>query len=137
MTNIILGIGVVVFIIYTAYFIVWVRGIMRMNTMIDGFINRTEGNINATLVELKGTLENTRKITGDVGVVMDEIRQISHTVASVDKGLKDVYGYVRDGLGPATGANLAGLKAGIKTGVVTLVKNLREKEDHHERGNRK
>ncbi len=128
MTNIILSIGVLVFIIYTAYFVVWVRSIMRMNTMIDGFINRTEGNINATLIELKATLENTRKITGDVGVVTDEIRQVSRTVASVDKGLKDVYGYVRDGLGPAAGANLAGLKAGIKTGVITLVKNLREKE---------
>ena len=128
MIEIILGIGVAAFLIYAAYFIVWVRSMMRMNAMIDGFINRTEGNINATLIELKATLENTRKITGDVGDVMDEVRQISRTVASVDKGLKNLYGYVRDGLGPATGANLAGLKAGIKTGVITLVKNLREKE---------
>ena len=128
MIEIILGIGVAAFLIYAAYFIVWVRSMMRMNAMIDGFINRTEGNINATLIELKATLENTRKITGDVGAVTEEVRQISHTVASVDKGLQSLYGYVRGGLGPAAEANLAGLKAGIKTGVVTLVKNLREKE---------
>jgi uncharacterized protein YoxC len=128
MVEIILGIGVAAFLIYAAYFIVWVRSMMRMNALIDGFINRTEGNINATLIELKATLENTRKITGDVGAVTEEVRQISHTVASVDKGLQNLYGYVRDGLGPAAEANLAGLKAGIKTGVVTLVKNLREKE---------
>jgi uncharacterized protein YoxC len=128
MTNIILSIGVLVFIIYTAYFIVSVRSLMRMSATIDEFLRRTEGNVNTTLIELKATLENTRKITGDVGAVTEEVRRISHTVASVDKGLKDLYGYVRDGLGPATGANLAGLKAGIKTGVITLVKNLREKE---------
>ncbi len=128
MVEILLGIGVAAFLIYAAYFIVWVRSMMRMNAMIDGFINRTEGNINATLIELKATLENMRKITGDVGAVTEEVRQISHTVASVDKGLQNLYGYVRDGLGPAAEANLAGLKAGIKTGVVTLVKNLREKE---------
>jgi uncharacterized protein YoxC len=128
MIAIILGIGVAAFLISAAYFIIWVRSMMRMNATIDGFINRTEGNINAALIELQATLENTRKITGDVGAVTDEVRQISHTVASVDKGLQDLYGYVRDGLGPAAEANLAGLKAGIKTGVVTLVKNLREKE---------
>ena len=128
MIEIILGIGVAAFLIYAAYFIIWVRSMMRMNATIDGFINRTEGNINATLIELKATLENLQKITGDVGAVTEEVRQISHTVASLDKGLKEVYGFVRDGLGPAAEANLAGLKAGIKTGVVTLVKNLREKE---------
>ena len=128
MIEIILGIGVAAFLIYAAYFIVWVRSMIHMSATIDGFVNRTEGNINATLIELKATLENTRKITGDIGAVTDEVRQISHTVASVDKGLKDLYGYVRDGLGPAAEANLAGLKAGIKTGVVALVKNLREKE---------
>ncbi len=128
MIEIILGIGVAAFIIYAIYFIVSMRSLMRVNATIDGFINRTEGNINATLTELKVTLENIRKITGDVGAVTEEVRQISHTVASVDKGLQHLYGYVRDGLGPVAEANLAGLKAGIKTGVVTLVKNLREKE---------
>jgi hypothetical protein len=41
--------------------------------------------------------------------------------------------YMRKGLGPAAGANLAGLKAGTATGVVTLVKNLKEgRSDDHE-----
>jgi hypothetical protein len=41
--------------------------------------------------------------------------------------------YVRNGLGPAAGANIAGLKAGITTGVVTLVKSLKEgRSDDHE-----
>ncbi len=129
MTNIILSIGVLVFMIYTVYFIVSIRSLVRMSATIDEFLGRTEGNVNATLIELRGTLENIRKITGDVGVVTDEVRQISHTVAGLEKGIRDLYGFVRFGLGPATEANLAGLKAGIKTGVVTLVKNLREKEE--------
>jgi gas vesicle protein len=35
---------------------------------------------------------------------------------------------VRKGLGPAAGANIAGVKAGTTTGVVTLVKSLKEGE---------
>ncbi len=128
MTDIILSIGVVAFIIYAAYFIVSVRSLVRMSTTIDEFLKRTESNVNATLVELKATLENIRKITGDVSAVTEEVRGISRTVADLEKSIRDLYGYVRLGLGPAAEANLAGLKAGIKTGVVTLVKNLREKE---------
>jgi len=41
--------------------------------------------------------------------------------------------YVRKGFGPAAGANIAGLKAGITTGVVTLVKSLKKgRSDDHE-----
>ncbi len=128
MTEIILGIGCAAFIVYVIVFIVFVGNLTRTNRTLDEFIRRTEGNMNATLIELKGTLENFRKITGDVSIVTEEVRQISHTVASLDKGIRELYGYIRLELGPAAEANLAGLKAGIKTGVVTLVKNLREKE---------
>jgi len=37
------------------------------------------------------------------------------------KSIRGLYEYVSKGLGPAAGANIAGLKAGITTGVVTLV----------------
>ncbi|HUI46324.1 MAG TPA: DUF948 domain-containing protein [Nitrospirota bacterium] len=124
MLEIILGIGVAAFIVYASFSIVSLISLRRTSVTLDGFIKRTEGNINATLVELKGTLEKVRKITGDVGAVTEEVRQISGAVASLDKGLRDLYGSLWENIGPAAEANIAGLKAGIKTGVLTLVKNL-------------
>ncbi len=128
MTDIFLGIGSAALIVYVIVFSVFVRNLMRTSRALEESVRRTEGNANATLIELKGTLENIRKITGDVGVVTEEVRQISHTVAGLEKSIRELYGYFRGELGTAAEANLAGLKAGIKTGVVTLVKNLREKE---------
>jgi len=103
--------------------------VTRASVTLDGFIKRTEGNINGTLVELKGTLENVRKIIGDLGTVTEEVKQVSHTVASLDKGLRDLYCYLREGVGPTAEANYAGLKAGIKTGLITLVKNLQTSKE--------
>jgi hypothetical protein len=41
--------------------------------------------------------------------------------------------YMRKSLGPAAGANIAGVKAGTTAGVVTLVKDLKEgRSDDHE-----
>jgi hypothetical protein len=39
-----------------------------------------------------------------------------------------LYGYLKNGLGPVAGAKIAGLRAGITTGVATLVKNIKKKE---------
>jgi uncharacterized protein YoxC len=129
MLEIILGIGVVAFIVYASFTIVSLVSLTRTSVTLEGFIKRTEGNINGTLVELKGTLENVRKITGEVGAVVEEVRQISHTVVSLDKGLRGLYSYLREGFGTVAEANIAGLKVGIKTGVLTLVKNLKTSKE--------
>jgi hypothetical protein len=102
------------------------------------FLSQTEGNLNAALTELAGALENIRNITGNVNAVTEDVRRITDTVVILEKAVHELYGYVKEGLGPAAGANIAGLKAGIKTGVVTLVKNLQqERSDEHEGGTRK
>jgi uncharacterized protein YoxC len=129
MIEIILSIGVVAFIIFAAFAISYLMSMKRTRATVEEFIKRTEGNINETLAELKRTLESIRKITGDVGAVTEEVRQISNTVARLDRIIRDVYGYIKGGLGPKAGANIAGLKAGIKTGVVTLVKNIQDRKE--------
>ncbi len=129
MLEIILGIGVVSFIVYASFSIVSSVSLKRMSMTLEEFIKRTENNINSTLIELRGTLENARKITDDVGTITEEVRHISHIVASLDKGVRGLYGYLQEEFGPAAEANFAGLKAGIKTGVVTLVKNLQSSKE--------
>jgi uncharacterized protein YoxC len=135
MTEIILGIGVGAFIVYAVFNIIYLMSMKRTSERVSAFLANTEDNVNAALVELKGTLENLQKVIGDIGAVTADVRQISDTVASMEKGMRGVYQYVKEGLGSAAGANIAGLKAGITTGVVTLVKNMREgRSDDHERG---
>jgi len=43
-----------------------------------------------------------------------------------EKSIRGLNEHVRNGLGPAAGATIAGLKAGITTGVLTLVKSLKK-----------
>jgi hypothetical protein len=137
MTDIILGIGVSAFIVFTGFHISYITSLRRTSERMEDFIQNTEGNLNAALVELRDTLENLKKISCNVNAVTEDVRQISHTVARAEKIIRGVYGYVGNNLGPAAGANIAGLKAGITTGVSTLVKSLKKRRRvHHERGTR-
>lgn len=133
MVEVILSIGVASFIIYAAFSIAYIISMKRTSETTRDFLKNTEADVKGTLAELKGTLENMRKISGDVSSVTTEVRQISDTVAGLDKGIRDLYEYLKRGLGAETEANLAGLRAGITTGVTTLIQNLKEKgSDDHE-----
>ena len=135
MTDIILGIGVATFIVYTGFQISYILSLRRTSQRMADFLQNTEGNLNSALFELRDTLENLKNITGNVSAVSEDVRQISRTVASVERIISGLYGYIGKGLGPAAGANIAGLKAGITTGVSTLVKSLKKRRRvHHERG---
>ncbi len=87
MIEIILSVGVIAFIVYTAYFISYVVSLKRASAAVNDFVKHTED----AMLELKGTLENIRKITGDVGAVTEEVRQLSNTVAGLEKGIRDLY----------------------------------------------
>lgn len=134
MTDIIIGIGVATFIVFTGFHVSYILSLKRTSERMGDFLQKTEGNLNGALVELRETLENLKKITGNVSAVTEDIRQISGTVAIVEKRLRGLYEYMGKGLGPAAGANFAGLKAGVTTGVTTLVKSIRKRRRvHHER----
>jgi hypothetical protein len=137
MIEIIAGIGVAVFIVYAIFSIVYMMSMKRMNDALHDFILRTEGNANATLAELKVTLENMRKITDDISAVSQDARHISNSLVTVEKGMRLLFEYLKDGVGSAATASYAGLKAGIKAGFSTFGKNPTENptekgSDHHE-----
>ncbi|HEX9019875.1 MAG TPA: hypothetical protein VF903_01300 [Nitrospirota bacterium] len=129
MIEIILGIGVAAFVIYAAFSISYLVSMKRASERAGKFLTNVEGNVNAALSEIRGTLEHIRKITSDVSAVTDEVRHMAHTMVSLEKGVRDLYGYLKESLGAAAEAHIAGLRAGIATGVVTLVKNLQEKKE--------
>jgi hypothetical protein len=135
MTQAILFIGVAAFIVYAAFSISYYIDLRRTSNALREFLMNTEGNLNAALIELKGTLENMNKITENVSGITKDVRDITDTVVSVEKGIQNFYGKVKNELASAAEANVAGLKAGIATGVVTLVRNMRERRsDDHEGG---
>jgi uncharacterized protein YoxC len=135
MTEKILIIGVAAFIIYAAFSIAYIINLQRTSNALRVFLKNTEGNLNATLTEFKSTLENMKKITANVSGITEDVRNIADTVVSLEKGIENFYGQVRNEFAAAAEANIAGLKAGITTGVVTLVRNLQERRsDDHERG---
>jgi uncharacterized protein YoxC len=135
MIEAILLIGVVAFMVYAAFGISYFMDLRRTSNSLREFLMNTEGNLNAALKELKGTLENMNKITMDVSRITQDVRDITDTVVSVEKGIQNFYGKVKDEFATAAEANVAGLKAGISKGVVTLVRNLKERRsDEHEGG---
>ena len=135
MIEIIMGIGVATFLVYTVFHVTYIVSMRRTSDSITAFLGNIEKNLNTALAELGGTLENLKKITGDVGAVTEDVKQISGTVAGVERSMRGLYGHMKEGLGSAAGANIAGLKAGITTGVATLVKSMQEgRREDHERG---
>lgn len=126
MIEILLAIGVATFIVYTVFNVRYIMSMRRTSCSMTDFFRNTEGNLNAALTELKGTLEILNKVMGDVGAVTADVKQISNSVASVERNLRGMYDQFKEGLGSAAGANIAGLKAGLRTGVVTLVKSMKD-----------
>jgi hypothetical protein len=134
MIEIILGIGVATFFVYTIFNVSYILSKRRTSESMASFFRNTEGNLNSALLELKETLENLKKITSDINAVTGDVKQISNSVARVERNIRGVYDHMKQGLGSAAGANIAGLRAGITTGVVTLVRKMQKgRSDDHDR----
>ncbi len=133
MTDTILGIGVVVFTIFAFVQIVYLVSLIKAVQGMMSFFKNIEDNLNSSLVEAKATLENLKQITEDARAVTGDIRQISAAVTGLQRDITSLAAYAKESLGSAVEANVAGLKAGIKAGVATLVKNLhQERSDHYD-----
>lgn len=126
MNNVLLNIGIVVFIIYAAVSIVYQVSSYRTVAAVRQFITLSQGDLSAMLTELRATLENFRKISDNVTVVTEDVREITSSVAKLQKEVKTLYGFIRDTAGAEARADFASLKAGIRTGVVTLIKDLKK-----------
>jgi hypothetical protein len=127
MIEIILAIGVATFIVYTAFSIASLMSMKRASDAVLEFVRKNECAVNETLSSIKDTLEQIRKVSGEIGAVTTDVRRIAHALAGLERGMESLYGYLRNRLVPVAGAKIAGLRAGISTGVSTLVRNIKEK----------
>jgi len=135
MNDMLMNIGVVVFIVFAIVSIVYQVNSYRTATAFRQFIRQSSGDMQSVLAELRVTLENFRKITNNVNVVTEDVREIMNSVVNVQRDVRTMYSFIKETVGGTVKADLAGLKAGVKTGMETLVKNLRaERSDRDERG---
>lgn len=134
MNYMLMNIGVVVFIVFAIVSIAYQVNNYRAATALRQFIRQSSGEIQNVLVELRVTLENFRKITDNVHVVTEDVREIANLVADLQRDIRTLYSFIRETVGGTVKADIAGLKAGVKTGMAALVKNLREeRSDRDER----
>jgi K+/H+ antiporter YhaU regulatory subunit KhtT len=134
MIELIAGAGVVVFAVYAGFNIAYLSSMRRLSGNAAAFLQNNKEGLQAVIADTKETMENVRKISGDVSDVTQDIRRLSAAVAEIEQDVERLRAYVKNDFAPAAGASIAGLRAGIKTGVVTLVKNLQEERgDDHER----
>ena len=134
MNDMLMNIGVVVFIVFAIVSIAYQVNNYRAATALRQFICQSSGDMRAVLAELRVSLENFRKITDNISVVTEDVREITNSVADVQRDVRTLYSFIRENVGGTVKADIAGLKAGVKTGMATLVKNLREeRSDHDER----
>jgi len=134
MNDMLMNIGVVVFIVFAIVSIVYQVNNYRAAAALRQFISQSSGDMQKVLVELRVSLENFRKITDNINVVTEDVREITNSVADLQRDVGTMYSFIRATVGGTVKADIAGLKAGVKTGMATLVKNLREeRSDHDER----
>jgi len=88
MTDIIPGIGVAAFIVYTGFHLSYILSVKRSSEWMRDLFQNIEGNLNAAVAEFRETLENVKKITGYMNPVSEDVRQISGTVPRLEKSLR-------------------------------------------------
>ena len=134
MNDMLMNIGVVVFIVFAIVSIVYQVNNYRAAASLRQFISQSSGDMQKVLVELRVSLENFRKITDNISVVTEDVREITNTVADLQRDISTLYSFIWETVGGTVKADIAGLKAGVKTGMATLVKHLKEeRSDRDER----
>jgi uncharacterized protein YoxC len=129
MNEILLAIGLVTFIVYAVFNIIYLNDVRKTSLALRQFIAKTEANLNPALAELTQALSDIRKVTEDISILVERLRSVVGTVASVEKSIVGLYGYYRDSFGQANQANIAALKAGFKAGVVSLINTLTTRKE--------
>jgi hypothetical protein len=125
LNNILVTIGLIALVIYAIFNILYLIDLRKTSVAMRQFIAKTDENLNPALTELRYTLAEIRKLTGDISITIEKLRTAASAIISVEKIIEHLYGYYREGFSQSA----QGLRAGFKAGVISLVKNLKRKKD--------
>jgi methyl-accepting chemotaxis protein len=90
------------------------------------FLKNTEERINSVLEETEQTLKSIRKVSDDMGTATENVRNFSgamHEIVDNVRALSSIVHDVREGMS----LRVLGVKAGIKTALNVLLKELMSK----------
>jgi len=121
--------GIVVFIVYAAFSVANMIEMRRTSIALRRFVKRSEEDLYSALTALRGILEDIEKSTYNVAALTRSFREVAEAVTKVENTVTGLYAYYKEGLGETARANVAGLKAGVKAGVTTLLKNLNNRKE--------
>ncbi len=122
-------IAVATFVVYAVFNVLYLMDLKKTSHAVRRFVVQTENTLIPALAEMRTTLEEVKKVASDVSLVTDKLRTAANAIVTVEKTIQDVYSYYRKGFGETASANVSAVKAGIMTGVLTLVKNLKTKKE--------
>jgi len=129
MNEIVLTTGVVVFVVYAVFHIAYLVEMRRTSAALRRFIAKTDDNIQPALSALRNIFEDIGKATENVAVLTERARDLTERMAAVERTVSDLYGQYKDAAGEAARAQAAGLKAGVRAGMASLLKTLNTRKE--------
>jgi len=121
--------GIIAFIIFAAVSVAFLIITIRSGAELQRTIKSTAEDLDSALVEFRAVLAVVRKVADGAAAVTGNVRDLTDTAVYLERGARQVYENYLDELGVSAGANIAGLKAGVKTGILTLFRNLSDKKE--------
>ncbi len=121
--------GIIAFIIFAAVSVVFLIIVLRSGAELQRTIKSTAEDLDSALVEFRAALAVVRKVADDAAAVTGNVRDLTDTAVYLERGARQLYENYLDDLGVAAGANIAGLKAGVKTGILTLFRNISDRKE--------
>jgi hypothetical protein len=128
-TELLLAIGVVSFIIFASFHIFYIIEVRKTSLATRQLITRAEENLHPALAAVRHIFEDIKTIADNAAVLSKSLREAAEALAIAQNAIKNIYRSYEDKLDKPVRANMSGLKAGIKTGVVTLLSNLKDKKE--------
>lgn len=127
--ELLLAISVVSFIIYASFNIFYLIEMRRTSFALRQLIAKAEENLHPALSAVRRIFEDMQTITGNAAALSKSLRDAADALATAQNTIKDMYRSYEENLGQSVHANVSGLKAGIKTGVDTLLSNLKNRKE--------
>ena len=127
--ELLLAIGVVSFVIYAAFNIFYLIEMRKTSFAIRQLVARAEENLHPALAAVRHIFEDIKTITDDAAALSKSLREAAEGLTAAQNAIKDMYQSYEENLGKSVRANVSGLKAGIKTGVDTLLSNLKDRKE--------
>jgi energy-converting hydrogenase Eha subunit H len=121
--------GIIAFIIFAAVSVVFLIIVLRSGAELRRTIKSTAEDLDSALVEFRAALAVVRKVADDAAAVTGNVRDLTDTAVYLERGARQLYENYLDDLGVAAGANIAGLKAGVRTGILTLFRNISDRKE--------